>query len=142
MKKLSLRVIVTLVVLLFAVGAAFGASVTVRNSLDNRLSLAFHYTSTSDGAVIQGWWYVEPGGETVVSLNADELEPIYYAAFNKGLYADSSTIRGPSVKGWFSYSHFTYSAGVAPDNDDTFESRLFQVPEVGVVTIDGDSQGR
>jgi uncharacterized membrane protein len=142
MKKLSLRVLVTSVVLLSAAGAAFGASVTVQNSLNIRLSLAFYYTSASGGAVTQGWWHVEPDSETVVTLNADESKPIYYAAFNKRLFADSSTIKNSMGKRWFSYRRFTYRAGVVPDDYNTFESRLFRVPDDGVVNVDGDSRGR
>jgi uncharacterized membrane protein len=143
MKKQSLRVIaVALLALMSAAGAAFGASVTVRNSLDKKLSLAFRYADASGGEVTQGWWYVEPGGETVVVLDADESQPIYYAAFNKDLYADSSTIKGPSLKSWFSYSRFIYGADAVPDDDNAFEARMFRVPEDGAVNVDGNSRGK
>ena len=139
-KKMAFLVL--LVIFTLSAPFAFAADVTVRNSLDKRLSLAFHYTDESGDAVIQGWWYVEPGGETVVTLSADESKPIYYAAFNKNLYADSSTIRGPQVEGWLYYKKFSWAADVDQDGPDTFESRFFQIPKNGVVDVNGNSRGR
>lgn len=127
---------------ILSASSAFAATVTIRNSLDKRLSLAFRYTDTSGSKVIQGWWHVEPNGETSVTLDADESQSIYYAAFNKDLYADSSTIRGPQVKGWLSYKRFSWPADAEPDDPDAFESRFFAVPESGVVDVDGSSRSR
>jgi hypothetical protein len=136
-----------LFVLLFCVsilsfGAAEAANVSVSNSLDVRLSLAFLYTDASGAEVTQGWWYVDAGGETTVTLNADSTKPVYYAAFNKNLYTDSSTVKGPQAKGWLSYSKFIWEAGNEPGEPDAFESRFFKVPESGAVIVDGNSRGK
>ena len=130
------------VIFTMSASLAFAAAVTVRNSLDKRLSVAFYYTDRSGNEVTRGWWHVEPGGETDVTLNADESRPIYYAAFNKDLYADSSTIKGSQVRGWLSYKKFTWNADVEPDEPNSFESRFFKVPDSGVVDVDGDFSGR
>ena len=123
--------------------SADAATVTVRNSLDKKISLAFYYTDdASGGEVTKGWWYVEPGGETTVTLNADGSNPIYYAAFNKDLYSDSSTVKEVQVKGWLSYKMFTYGANAEPSDSEVFESKFFKCPENGVVNINADSRGR
>ena len=122
--------------------SADASTVTVRNSLDKKLSLAFFYTDKSGGEVTKGWWYVEPGAETTVTLNADDSKPVYYAAFNKDLYSDASTAKSPQVRGWLSYKMFTYDTDVEPDEADVFESRFFRCPEDGSVDINADSRGR
>jgi uncharacterized membrane protein len=122
--------------------SADAAAVTVRNSLDKKLSIAFFYTDKSGGEVTKGWWYVEPGGETTATLDADDSKPVYYAAFNKDLYSDASTAKGAQVRGWLSYKMFTFDADVEPDVADAFESRFFKCPEDGSVDINADSRGR
>jgi uncharacterized membrane protein len=122
--------------------SADAASVTVRNSLDKKLSLAFFYTDKSGGEVTKGWWYVEPGAEAVVTLDADDSKPVYYAAFNKDLYSDASTAKEAQVRGWLSYKMFTFDADVEPDDADVFESKFFRCPEGGAVDINADSRGR
>jgi hypothetical protein len=127
---------------LLAATPADAAAVTVRNSLDKKLSLAFFYTDKSGGEVTKGWWYVEPGAETTVTLDADDSKPVYYAAFNKDLYSDASTVKETQVRGWLSYKMFTFTADVEPDADDAFESRFFRCPGDGAVDINADSRGR
>jgi uncharacterized membrane protein len=131
------------VVSVLAVAAsADAAAVTVRNSLDKKLSLAFFYTDKSGGEVTKGWWYVEPGAETTVTLDADDSKPVYYAAFNKDLYSDASTVKEAQVRGWLSYKMFTFNADVEPDEDDAFESKFFRCPGDGAVDINADSRGK
>jgi hypothetical protein len=127
---------------ILSASSAFAATVTVHNSLDTRLSLAFYCTDRSGNEVTQGWWHVEPGAEIEVTLDADESKPVYYAAFNKDLYADSSTLEDPQVQGWLSYKNFSWNAdvGLEPDEPDAFASRFFKVPENGVVDVDGNSR--
>jgi hypothetical protein len=127
---------------LVVTASADAATVTVRNSLDKKLSLAFYYTDKAGGDVTKGWWYVSPGGETTVTLDADDSKPVYYAAFNKDLYSDSSTVKDPQVSGLLSYKMFTHDADVEPSDTEVFESRFFRCPEDGVVNIDADSRGR
>ena len=122
--------------------SADAATVTVRNSLDKKLSLAFYYTDTAGDEVTKGWWYVEPGEETAVTLDADDSKPVYYAAFSKDLYSAASTVKDAQVRGWLSYKMFTFDADVEPDVADAFESRFFKCPEDGSVDIDADSRGR
>ncbi|MDR1133315.1 MAG: DUF1036 domain-containing protein [Synergistaceae bacterium] len=123
--------------------SAEASTVTVRNSLDKKLSLAFCYTDKTSGSeVTKGWWYIEPGAETAVTLDADESKPVYYAAFNKDLYSDASTVKDAQVKSWLSYKMFTYDADVEPADTDVFESKFFRCPEDGTVDINADSRGR
>jgi hypothetical protein len=144
MKKISRIVFLTLLTWCAAFAlTADAATVTVRNSLDKKISLAFYYADKSSGGeVTKGWWYVEPGDETTVTLDADESKPIYYAAFNKDLYSDSSTVSSPQVKGWLSYKMFTYDAGVAPADAEVFESKFFRCPESGEVNVNANSRGK
>jgi uncharacterized membrane protein len=123
--------------------SAEASTVTVRNSLDKKLSLAFYYTDRASGSeVTKGWWYIEPGAETAVTLDADESKPVYYAAFNKDLYSDGSTVKDAQVKSWLSYKMFTYDADVEPTDTDVFESKFFKCPADGAVDINADSRGR
>jgi hypothetical protein len=129
--------------LLITAASADALTLTVRNSLDKKLSLAFYYTDkASGGEVTKGWWYVGPGGKTEVTLDADESAPIYYAAFNKDLYSDSSTVSDTQVRGWLSYKMFAYGADAEPAETDTFESKFFRCPETGVIDVNADSRGR
>ena len=137
MKKFIFGVLILTVVMLAC--PALAATVTVSNSLWHKLSLAFCYTDTSGETVTRGGWHVAPGGETTVTLDADASEPIYYAAFNKILYADSSTIKDRQVRGPLSYHRFKFSAG---SYEGDFESRFFKVPDNGAVDIDGNSRGK
>ncbi|MDR1137094.1 MAG: DUF1036 domain-containing protein [Synergistaceae bacterium] len=140
--KITFLALCAIYVLITAVPAD-ALTVTVRNSLDKKLSLAFYYTDkTSGGETTKGWWYVEPGGETKVTLDADESSPVYYAAFNKDLYSDSSTAKNARVNGWLSYKMFTYDANAEPADSDAFESKFFRCPEGGVIDVNADSQGR
>jgi hypothetical protein len=139
--KMFVMFVLTLCALSLSAPAALAVDVTVGNSLDARLSLAFLYTDASGAEVTQGWWYVEPGSDTTVTLNADETKPIYYAAFNKGLYADSSTVKEPQARGWLSYGKFVWQVGSEP-GPGAFESRFFKVPESGAVNVDGNSRGQ
>jgi hypothetical protein len=134
-KKIAFLALLAATILSVA-SPVFAAAITVRNSVDRKLSLAFYYTDASGNEVTKGWWHVEAGDETIVTLNADESKPIYYGAFNKDLYADSSTIRDSQVRGWLSYSKFTFDADVEPGGIGTFESRFFKVPESGAVNVD------
>jgi hypothetical protein len=145
MKKTAKIVFLTLLTwcAAFALAAAAdAATVAVRNSLDKKISLAFYYTDKASGReVTKGWWYVEPGGEATVTLDADESKPVYYAAFNKDLYSDSSTVKSPQAKGWLSYKMFTYGADVEPADTEVFESKFFQCPESGAVNVNANSRG-
>ncbi|MDR0652517.1 MAG: DUF1036 domain-containing protein [Synergistaceae bacterium] len=139
--KIAFLALCAISVLAVAVSAD-AAAVTVRNSLDKKLSLAFYYTDKSGSEVTKGWWHVEPGAETTVTLDADDSKPIYYAAFNKDLYSDASTAKDAQVRGWLSYKMFTFNADVEPDGADAFESRFFKCPAGGAVNVNADSRGR
>jgi uncharacterized membrane protein len=140
-KKIAFLTLLAATILL-AESPVFAATINVRNSVDRKLSLAFYYTDASGNEVTKGWWHVEAGEETTVTLNADASKPIYYGAFNKDLYADSSTIKGSQVRGWLSYAKFTFDADVEPSETGAFESRFFKVPESGTVNVDGDPFGK
>jgi hypothetical protein len=141
--KIAFLTLLTWCAALTLAAAADAATVTVRNSLDKKISLAFYYADKSSGGeVTKGWWYVEPGGETTVTLDADESKPIYYAAFNKDLYSDSSTVNSPQAKGWLSYKMFTYGADVEPADSEAFESKFFQCQASGEVNVNANSRGK
>ena len=137
MKKFVFGVLILTVVMLAC--PAFAATVTVSNSLGHKLSLAFYYTDTSGNTVTRGWWHVAPGGETTVTLDADSSKPIYYGAFNKILYADSSTIKGPMVRGRLSYHKFRFSAG---SGEGDFDCRFYKVPANGALDINVNWLGK
>jgi uncharacterized membrane protein len=139
--KMFVVFVLTLCALSLSSTAALAVDVTVSNALDIRVSLAFCYTDASGAEVTQGWWRVAPGGNTTVTLNADAAKPVYYAAFNKDLYADLSTVKNPQVRGWLSYNKFVWQVGSEPVQDG-FESRFFKVPESGAVNVDGNWRGR
>jgi uncharacterized membrane protein len=136
--KTTVSMKLALVVLLMAVmaaafaGQADAATVTVSNSLGHKLSLAFYYTDTSGRTVITGWHHVTADHEVTVKLDADTSKPIYYRASNKDIYVDSSTAKGPQVRGPLSYHRFRFAPGDAGD----FESRFFKVPADGSVNVD------
>jgi uncharacterized membrane protein len=121
-------VFLALVVLISSAAAGDAASVTFSNSLDLRIALTVTYTDADSGVLTtRGWWHVEPGGQTVVTVNADESAGIYYAAYNKVVYFDSTTRQNPQINRWACYRTFTYTSDAEPDDDDVWLGRFFKI---------------
>ena len=127
-----------LAVLVFSATAACAANITFTNGLDIRMSITLTYFDTDTGAMTtQGWWHVEPGGETVVTVNADESRDIYYAAYNKEPFIDSSTRGNPQVTRWASPRTFKFVTDEEPDDDelDYWQGYFYRIDD-GSVHID------
>ena len=127
-----------LAVLVFsAATAACAANITFTNSLDLRISITLTYFDSDTGAMTtQGWWHVEPDGRTVVTVNADESRDIYYAAYNKEPFIDSSTRNNPQVTRWASPRTFKFTTDAEPYGDfDFWQGRFYKI-NGGSVNID------
>ena len=113
---------------LFAATAACAASFTFSNSLGVRMSITMAYVDADSGVMTtKGWWHVEPGGETVITVNSDESSDVYYAAYNKGLYFDSSTRGNPKVMRWASPRTFTYTSDEKPYDDGVWYGTYYRI---------------
>ena len=128
--------------MLFAVaGAACAAEISVSNALDLRLSLTFAYYDRESGELTtKGWWYVEPHGQTVVTLDADESRGIYYAAYNKDQFVDTTTRENPQIFRWASYRNFTFTADTEPSDPDAWKGRFFKIDGTSI-NVDGKRRG-
>ena len=138
MKTTKKLVCIVLSVLFFSVATtAFAANITFTNSLDLRMSLTLTYYDADTGAMTtQGWWHVEPGGQTVVTVNADASRDIYYAAYNKEPFLDSSTRGNPQVTRWASPRTFKYSTDAEPSGElDIWQGYFYRI-DGGYVNID------
>jgi len=128
MKKAAKLACFVLVVLILTATAACAANITFSNSLNLRIAITMTYVDRDLGVLVtKGWWHVEPGGETVVSLNADESYDIYYAAYNKDQYFDSSTRSNPQIKRWANRRIFTYTTDEEPYDDDVWYGRFYRI---------------
>ncbi|MCL1940373.1 MAG: DUF1036 domain-containing protein, partial [Synergistaceae bacterium] len=111
MKAIKKFAFYTLAVLVFSALAAAGAcaaSFTFSNNLNIRLSVTMAYVDADSGVMTtRGWWHVDPGGETVIDVEADESGGVYYAAYNKGQYYDSGTLGNPQIRRWANPRTFT-----------------------------------
>ncbi len=120
---------------------AFAAEITVANGLDVRVSIAFAYYDADSGTfVTKGWWHAEPGAQTVVALDADESRDIFYAAYNKDQFVDSSTRGNPVVKRWTSPRNFTFATDEEPAGEGAWQGRFYKV-NGSTLNIDGRPRG-
>ncbi len=141
MKKIVKIALCTLVVSLFFAVGAYAAEISVSNALDIRLSLTFTYRDIASGSLVtKGWWYVEPHGQTVVTLDADESHDIFYAAYNKDQFVDSATRRNPQIWRWASYRNFLFTTEEAPADSDTWKGRFYKINGTSL-NIDGKPRG-
>ena len=139
MRKTKKFICSVLAVLVFsAATAACAANITFTNDLDLRMSITLTYFDADTGAMTtQGWWHVEPGSETVVTVNADESRDIYYAAYNKEPFIDSSTRGNPQVTRWASPRTFKFTNDEEPYDDglDYWQGYFYRI-DGGSVRID------
>ncbi|MDL2264488.1 DUF1036 domain-containing protein [Synergistaceae bacterium OttesenSCG-928-I11] len=143
MKKIVKFALCALVAsLFFAVAAgAHAAEISVSNALDIRLSLTFTYHDRESGELTtKGWWYVEPHGQTVVTLDADESRDIYYAAFNKDQFVDTTTRNNPQIWRWASYRNFSFTTEEDPSDPDVWKGRFFKINGTSI-NVDGKRRG-
>ena len=136
MKTALKLVCFVLVVLVFTVSpVAYAANVTFSNSLDLRVSITLTYFDADTGVMTtQGWWHVEPDSETVITVNADESREIYYAAYNKEPFIDSTTRGNPQVTRWASPRTFKFTTDEEPDDDelDAWQGRFYRINDRSV----------
>jgi uncharacterized membrane protein len=127
-------------VVLTSVSGASAAAITFTNDLDLRLSIAIAYYDEDLGVLVtKGWWHVEPDSETIVTVNADESKDIYYAAYNKNQYTDSSTRDNPKITRWASPRNFTFSGDAEPSGDGVWEGRFYKI-NGSSVNVDGGTR--
>ena len=120
-------------VLLVAATAACAASFTFSNSLGIRMSITMVYIDADTTEMTtKGWWHVEPGGQTVITVNADESKDVYYAAYNKGQYYDSSTLGNRQERRWASPRTFTYTSDERPYDDGVWQGTFYRIDGLSV----------
>ena len=143
MKKITRFVLFTLTATLFFAMAAgaFAAEVTVANRLDIRLSITLAYYDQDSGELVtKGWWHVEPHGQTVITVNADESRGIHYAAYNKDQFVDRSTRTNAQIRRWASPRNFTYTTDAEPDEDGAWQGKFYQTNGTSI-EVDGTPRG-
>ena len=127
MKKTVLAV-VSLILVLTAASGAFATTISVTNGLDLRVSVTVTYVDADSGALVtRGWWRVEPDGEAAITVNADESRGIYYAAYNRDQYMDSSTKGNPQIRRWASPRTFTYATDAEPSGEGVWQGRFYKI---------------
>jgi len=127
-----------LAVLIFSASAACAANIAFSNDLDIRVSITLTYFDADTGVMTtQGWWHVESDSETVVTVNADESREIYYAAYNKEPFIDSTTRANPQIIRWASPRTFKYTTDEEPTDDelDVWQGTFYRI-DGGSVNID------
>ena len=127
-KKLACFALVVLVFSAFAATAACAVSFTFMNSLNLRMSITMTYVDAESGVMTtKGWWHVDPGGETVITVDADASSGVYYAAYNKGQYYDSGTRGNPQIKRWANPRAFTYTSDEQPYDDGVWYGTYYRI---------------
>ena len=128
-RKMSFFVSLLSVVLVLSTPlAALGAPFAFSNGLNIRMSITMTYVDADSGALTtRGWWHVEPGGETVVNVDADLSKGVYYAAYNKGQYYDSSTDGDAQIGRWASPRTFTYTTDEKPYDDGVWYGAYYMI---------------
>ena len=120
---------------------AFAAEVTVTNELDVKLSVALAYYDQSSGELVtRGWWHVEPHGQTVIAVDADESRGLYYAAYNKDQFVDRSTRGNDRIMRWASPRNFTLAGGEEPDVDGAWQGKFYQANGTAI-NVNGTPRG-
>jgi uncharacterized membrane protein len=110
------------------ISVASGATFTFSNGLDLRMSVTMAYYDANSGALTtRGWWHVEPGGETAVTVNADVSRGVYYAAYNKVLFIDSETRGNTQIRRWASPRTFKYTTNEEPYDDGVWYGRFYKI---------------
>jgi uncharacterized membrane protein len=123
-------VCLVLAVLVFsATTAACAATFTFTNDLDLRIAITMAYYDANSGALTtRGWWHVGPGGQTSVSVNADTSRDVYFAAYNRVQYFDSSTRGNPTIRRLASRNTFRFTTETDPAGHyDVWEGRYFRI---------------
>jgi len=124
--------IITMLVLSMTI-SAYAANYTFSNSLSIRIAITMTYVDADSGVLTtKGWWHVEPGSETIVTVNADESHDVYYAAYNKNQYFDSNTPGNPNIRRWANPRSFTYTTNDEPSDDNVWQGVFYKINERSV----------
>ena len=116
---------------------ALAADITISNQRDIRLSIALSYYENASGTLVtRGWWHVEPGGQTVITVDADESRDIYYAAYNKDQFVDISTRQNPKIMRWASPRNFEYRTDDEPSDSGIWQGKFYRTNGTSI-NVDG-----
>ena|GEM_PF-1637581 len=127
-KKFAYIILVALVFSIVAATAVCAATITFSNSFNIRMSITLAYVDADSGVMTtRGWWHVEPGGETVINVNASESEGVYYAAYNKNQYYDSSAYGVTRIRRWASPRTFTYTSDERSYADGEWQGTYYRI---------------
>ena len=127
-KKLACIILVALAFSIVAATVALAANITFSNSFNFRMSVTLAYVDAQSGVMTtRGWWHVEPGGSTVISVNAVESEGIYYAAYNKNQYYDSSAYGASRIRRWASPRTFTNTTDDRLYDDGEWQGTYYRI---------------
>ena len=134
MKAAMKLVCLVMTVLVFSAATmASAASFTFTNDLDFRVAITMTYYDANSGVLTtRGWWHVEPGGETVINVNADTSRGVYYAAYNKVQFIDSDTRGNFQIRRWASRRTFIYTTDEEPYDDDVWHGRFYRINDSSV----------
>jgi hypothetical protein len=144
-KKMSFALILAAVSVLLA-AAAFALEVTVSNTVDTGVSVAFSYTDAATGRVTtSGWFKVQAGETSGFEINADEGDEIYAAAFNKDQFFDGSTRQSKPVTRWCSSRNFKWEGESGAGAEGAWSAKFYPAGHEGdkrVVRVDTDADKR
>ena len=127
-RKVSVFLLLAVVLVFAAATAASSATFTFTNEFNVRIAITLTYTDADSGALTtRGWWHVEPGGRTAITVNADESRDVYYAAYNEVQFVDSSTLGNPQIRRWASRRTFRYATDAEPSDHDAWHGRFYRI---------------
>ena len=137
--KTAMKFMFLIVAVLLFSTAASAATYTFSNHVGIRISVTLTYYDANSGVLTtKGWWHVEPGGKTSITINADESRDVYYAAYNKDQFVDSGTRKNPQIRRWASPRNFTYTSDDQPYDDGVWHGRFYKINGI-TVSIDEKS---
>jgi len=129
MKTRKIFVCLVLAVLVFSFAAtSHAANFTFSNSLNIKVAVTMAYVDANTGAMTtKGWWHIAPGGSTVIKVNANESSGVYYAAYNKSQYLDSSTRSNSQIRRWVNPRTFTYTTNAEPRDSGVWLGTFYKI---------------
>ncbi|MCL1941405.1 MAG: DUF1036 domain-containing protein [Synergistaceae bacterium] len=131
--KTALKFVCLVVAVLVFSAAASAATFSFSNHVGIKISVTLTYFDADSGVLTtKGWWHVEPGGETAITVNADESRDVYYAAYNKNQYVDSVTRKNPQIRRWANPHNFTYTTDEEPYDVGAWHGRFYRIDGTSV----------
>lgn len=132
---------IALTAVLVLAAMALASDVAVSNRLDTKLSITLSYYDADTGEIVtRGWWHVEPHGQIVISVNADESRGIYYAAYNKDQFVDTSTRQNEQIHRWASPRNFEAINDEEPTAPGTWRGKFYKVNGTSI-EVNGTPRG-